>query len=272
MPYDLQPEVHNTSAQDEAARVATAEAEAKKKESDEADVKAKALQAEQDTRVEVAETARKEAEDRQNQLLQAYVTAVNAGGQPSQEEAEAAAKAKATAPNAEDDPGAYIDAKIDAGIKKGLADQVAPLTEQYKRDRLLGLQTAVDQRRAAMRLDTAQFPNFAEVETEMDEYSKNFPLEDLSRAGALEEVYIRVMGRKNIAALASSNVRDQAPESFGRVGGQREPGDTTGEPTKLNEEESLFARKDGLNAKQFKIMQGTKSFDIDDFRRMKEGA
>lgn len=271
MPYDLQIDNEpDAAAIKKAADDKTKADEATKLKADE-DAKT-AADAAQAKKVSDAEEARKAAEDRNATLLQAYINTVSAGQQPTDEQKRAAAKQEDDKPGWEDNPEAFIAGKIEAGIQKGVASAIQPIKDQYTRDRVININTAIDQRRSQIRTDTAKFPYYAELESEIIEFEKNFQPDELARPGALEEVYYRVVGRKNAAELASKSVRDQGPEAGGRQSGSAhdEPGEQ--DDAKLNAEETHFARRDGLKAVDFRAMQGTKSFNIDDYRRLKEGA
>ena len=271
MPYDLQLENEPDAAAVKKAADDKAKADADAKLKADADAKTAADEA-QAKQVADAEEARKAAEDRNAQLLQAYIQTVSAGQQPTDEQKRAAAKQETNTPGWEDNPEAFIADKIEQGIQKGVAAAIQPIKDQYGRDRTMNLNTAIDQRRAQLRADKEKFPHYAELESELMEFEKNFQPDELARPGALEEVYYRCIGRKNVADLASKSVRDQGPESGGRqTGSVNDASGDTGDE-KLNDEEKFFANKDGLKTADFRALQGKGSFNIDDYKRLKAGA
>lgn len=247
MPYDLEPE----TPPDESPPKETPPVE---------DPNKKAIE-EANARIAAAEAAAKEANERNEQLFNAYNQVVVAG---SQAQTQPQPQPQPTVlPDPEEDPDGYMTAKIQKGIEEGLQTHVAPLVQQQGGYNQLAVQNAIELQRSTLRNDPT-FPGYADNEAEINEYAKHFQPDELARPDALKECYYRVMGRVAARQAQESAVRDSAPEGGGRQSGAGEhlPSADDG----ATDAEKRAARRAGMTVKQFKSMQGAGSVTLADYQ------
>ena len=257
--------LHELHVDDPVAAKPDADAEAQAK----ADADAKAVtdaQAAQDAKIAEADERVRASDERSQRVMDAYTQMVATQSVPA-----VVNPPVETLPDPDEDPAAFMDAKIKAGVEAGLQQHVGPLAQQYRQDRVLTLGTTIEQNKSRIRADVEKYPGYDKYEDEINEYMKNYQPDELARPGAIEECYYRVMGRKNAADLAATNTRAGGPETGGRTSGVS--GDMPlVERTALTHAETKAARRAGMDEGTFKKLQGNGQVTIDEYMEIKGAA
>ena len=243
------------------------------KPDDDADVKAKAeadakaasdAQAAQEQAIKDADERTRVADERSTRVMDAYTQMVATQATPA-----AVEPPGEQLPDPDEDPTAFMEAKIKAGVEAGLQQHVGPIAQQYRQDRVLTLNTTIEQNKSRIRGDTDKFPGYSKHEDEINEFMKNYQPDELARPGAIEECYYRVMGRKNAEELSATNTRSSGPETAGRTSGTGSDVPPV-ERVQLSHAEVKAAARAGMNEKDFRSMQGLGKVTIDEYMEMKE--
>lgn len=250
MPFDLDPEVNPQMAPEPEPEPAPAP---------EPDANAAALRQAEEARTAAEQRAR-EAEERNNQLFSAYDQVVRASRQPTPQRT----YEPEPLPDRDEDPDAYMEAKIQREVDNRLTQQVQPVVQQQQGINQLAIQNAIELQRNNMRSDTTNFPGYKEHEAEINEYAKHFQPDELARPQALQECYYRVMGRVAAREARERSMADNHPEGGGRQSGA---GEHLPDPdANASDAERRAAARAGMTVKQFKAMQGAGSVSLEEFR------
>lgn len=231
-----------------------------------AEADAKAAEEVRTKEIEAANERVRVADERSQRVMDAYTQMVGAQTTPAAPDPPAA-----NLPDPEEDPNAFMEAKIKQGVEAGLQQHVGPIAQQYRQDRVLTLNTTIEQNKARIRGDASKYPGYGKYEEEINEYMKNYQPDELARPGAIEECYYRVIGRKNAEELSKANTRSSGPETGGRSSGTGS--DVPPAPrTELSHAEVRAAARAGMDERSFKALQGNGQVTIDEYEKIKEAS
>jgi hypothetical protein len=201
---------------------------------------------------------REQAEAHARQTNESYVQAIMGGAvQPPPQAPEEPAL-----PDPEEEPEKYRDAVVDKKIRDAIAQAATPVMQGTQQAMGVALQTAIEQQKYRMQSNPDKFPGYTELEKEIEEYLGNFPIEQQAAPNAREEIYYRMMGKKQAKETAEAS-RRPAIEPGGRSSASRESTEEA-EPVKLEVQEER-ANRERLPAGMFKDMQGPGVMDIDEY-------